>query len=359
MMKKIRIGTRMVGNGEPCFISFEPSATYRNLEEAKIMIKSAALAGADGIKFQTFFPSDSERILGKKDLKVDFSTPTGKKQESMLDAIKRRELTKDEWKELVNYSRELGITFISTPYFLDTVDFLAEIGADAIKVNKGDINNVLLVEKIARTGLPVLLDGREKFEDVERAIKICEENNNKQIIIMHCPSGYPAESAGVHLNAIKEIQKKYDYPVGFADHSLGDIMNYAAVALGVNILEKTLTLDKTREQSEHYMSLEPKEIGSFIQNIRSIEEAMGDPNILKSSRVSEDVRRSFVTTRFIKKGELITLESVDFKRPGNAGISCSEGFSIINKKAVTNIPAGTFLKWEMLEGNQKLDQVQK
>jgi N,N'-diacetyllegionaminate synthase len=273
-MIKVKIGNKLVGNGEPCFIAFEQSSTYRNIEEAKTMIKFAALAGADAIKFQTFIPNDSERILGKKDLKVDFSTPTGKKQELMLDAIKRRELTKSEWKELVAYTKELGITFISTPYFLDTVDFLVEIRVHAIKINKGDTNNVLLAEKIAKAGLPVIIDGREKFEDVENTIRICEESGNHQIIIMHCPSGYPAESAGVHLNAIKEIQRKYDYPVGFADHSLGDIMNYAAVAIGVNMLEKTITLDKTREESEHYMSLEPEELKPFIQNVRAIEEAL-------------------------------------------------------------------------------------
>lgn len=348
-MVKIKIGRKLVGKGEPCFIAFEQSSTYRNIEEAKTMIQFAALAGADAIKFQTFIPNDSERILGKRDLKIDFSTPTGKKQELMFDAIKRRELSKSEWKELVAYTKELGIAFISTPYFLDTVDFLVEIGVHAIKISKGDINNVLLVEKIGKAGLPVIIDGRERFEDVENAIRICEEGGNHQIIIMHCPSGYPTESSGVHLNAIKEIQRKYDYPVGFADHSLGDIMNYAAVAIGVNMLEKTITLDKTREESEHYMSLEPKDLKPFIQNVRIIEEALGSPDILKSSRVSEDVRRSFVAARDLRKGELITADSLDFKRPGNAGISCSEGHSIINKKVIRDIPRDTFLQWEMLE----------
>lgn len=348
-MKKILIGNKKIGNGEPCLISLETSATYTDLDSAKMMTKAAALAGADAIKFQTILPGDSDRMLGKKDLKVDFSTPTGKKQELMHDAIKRRELSKNEWTELVKYAKDLNLLFISTPYFLDTVDFLVEIGADAIKVSKGDINNVFLIEKIARTKLPVILDGREKFEDVDKAIKICEINKNDQIIIMHCPSGYPAEYAGVHLRAIKAIQDKYDYPVGFADHSLGGIMNYAAVSLGVNMIEKTITPDKTTEYSEHYMSLEPDELKPFIQNIRAIELAMGDPNILRSSRVSEDLRRSFVSKYDIKKGERITISMLEFERPGNAGISCSDGYKILEKTAAEDIPKGKFLQWNMLE----------
>ena len=206
-----------------------------------------------------------------------------------------------------------------------------------------------MIEKIAKTGLPVILDGREKFEDIEKAIKICENNGNQKIVIMHCPSGYPAENAGIHLRAIPAIQEKYDYPVGFADHSPGDVMNYAAVALGINMLEKTITTDKKIEHVEHFMSLELEELGNFVKNVRNIEEAMGDSNIIKTSRVSEDARRSFVAKNQIKKGETIRPEVLDFKRPGNMGISVSKGFEILNKKAKVDISEGTVLQWDMLE----------
>jgi len=348
-LKEVRIGNKIIGDGHPCLISFETSATYSNKEEAMTMIKAASLAGADAIKFQTLFPGDAERILGKKDLEVEFTTPTGKKKELMYEAIKRRELSRDDWKELFQYSKELGLLFISSPYFLETVEFLSNIKIDAIKVSKGDVNNVFLIEKISKTKLPVILDGREKFEDVERAIKILEYNGNDKIIIMHCPSGYPTEHSGVHLRAIRTIKEKYDYPVGFADHSLGGIMNFAAIALGTNIIEKTITPNKTTELSEHFMSLEPNELKPFIENIRSVEQAMGNPDILKSSRISENVRRSLVTKNNIKKGQKITLENLDFQRPGNMGISCSEGYEVLNKKAITDIPKETFLKWDMLE----------
>jgi len=346
---KFKIGNKSVGKGEPCLISFEPSATFTSFKDAKEMIKASALAGADAVKFQTFIPGESDRMMGKKDITVDFTTPTGKKQELIYEVLKRRELTKDEWKELVTYAKDLNILFITAAYFPETIDFLCEINVDAIKVSKGDINNVLLIDQIAKTQLPVILDGREKFEDVENAIKICKENNNEQIIIMHCPSGYPTENAGVHLNAIKAIQEKYPYPVGFADHSPGDVMNYAAVAMGVSMLEKTITTDKTIEHVEHFMSLELDELKDLVQNVRAIEEAMGTADILKKSRVQENVRRSLVAKKNIKQGDMITKELLDFQRPGDAGISCSEGFKALNKKATKDIPTGTFLQWEMLE----------
>jgi len=348
-MKKVQIGNKWIGDTKPCLIVLEPGSTFSNVSEAKKLTKGVEKSNADAIKFQTLLPGDAERMMEKKDITIDFKTPSGKKKELVLDALKRKELTKEEWRELVNYTKKTGLLFITAPYFPETVDFLVELGVDAIKVSKGDINNVLLIEQIAKTGLPVILDGREKFDDVERAIKICEDHRNRQIVIMHCPSGYPAENAGVHLNAITAIQEKYDYPVGFADHSPGDVMNYAAVGLGVNMLEKTITIDKKIEQVEHFMSLELEELSNFVKNVRSVEEAMGDANIIMTSRVSEDNRRCFVVKNHIKKGEKISREFLEFKRPGNIGISVSNGFEILNKKAKMDISEGTILQWDMLE----------
>ena len=346
-MKTVRVGNKSIGDGSPCCISFEPSAAYSDFDGAKTMIKVTALAGADAIKFQTFLPGDAKRLMAK-DSMVEFTTPSGKKEESIYEALKKRELTEDEWKELINYSKDLGLLFITTPVFIETVDFLADAKADILKVSKGDVDNTLFIDYMAKSGLPIIVDGREKFESVDIAIKICEKNQNENIIVLHCPSGYPAENAGVHLNTLKSIKEKYNYPIGFADHSPGGIMNYAAVSLGAKMLEKTISPDKSIEHVEHFMSLEPTELKKFVENVRAIEEAMGDPNVFLTSRVSPDLRRGIVAKRDIKKGEKISLESLDFQRPSTMGISCSEGFNVISKKALTDIPKDTFLKWEML-----------
>jgi N,N'-diacetyllegionaminate synthase len=347
------IGNKNV-NENPCIISFEIGATYSSFEEAKEMIKASANAGADAVKFQTFTPGDAERMLGSKDLKVDFTTSVGKKTELIINVLKKRELPKESWKILVDYAHELGLLFISTPEnYPDSINFLVELGIDAIKITKGDINNVILIEQAAQSKLPVILDAREKISDVGIAIKICEQNANYNIMIMHCPSGYPAETSGIHLNAIKTIQQKFKYPVGYADHSEGSTINFASLALGVKMIEKTITFDKTIEEVEYLMSLNLDELKSFVTNIRMVESALGNSDILNTSRVEESNRRSIVVRKEIKKGQKITRDYIDFKRPGNIGISCSDGFTILDKIAVTNIPVGTFLQWNMLEKSLK------
>ena len=313
------------------------------------MLRIAAREGADAIKFQTFLPGDSDRMMGNKNIMVEFGTKSGKRKEKVYDALKRRELTKSEWIKLVKYAKSLKILFITAPYFPETVDFLVDAGVDAIKVSKGDVNNVLLVEKIAKTRLPVILDAREKISDVEVDVKICQKHNNNNIIIMHCPSGYPAEDSGIHLRVLQKIRKEFDYPVGFSDHSTGDVMNYAAVALGCNMLEKTITTDRNIKHVEHFMSLETNKIRNFISNIRSVEHAMGTDAILNKSRVEENARRSFVAKRKLNQGEKIRLDMLDYKRPGNAGISVSQGFRVLNKKLKRDVAQGDFLKWEMFE----------
>lgn len=349
-MKTVQIGNKTLGDGNPCFISLEPSAAYTDFMTAENLLRGIAGAGADAVKFQTFLPGDAERMMGqRKDILVEFGTATGQKEESVYEALSRRELSKEQWQELTDKAHQVGLLFITAPYFFETVNFLVESGVDAIKVSKGDVNNVLLIEAIAKTKLPVIIDGREKFEDVKKAIEICEKAGNSQIVVMHCPGGYPAPDHTVHLRAIPAIKEMTGYPVGFSDHSFGDIMNYAAVALGVNMLEKTVTLDKTTEHVEHYMSLEPQELKGFIKNIRVIEQAMGNPEILQSSRVNDLGRRSFVAKTDIKAGETVELLMVDFRRPGNEGISVAEGYSVLGKKAKQDIKAGTFLQWEMLQ----------
>lgn len=345
----IKIGNRIIGKNNPCFISLEPSATYTNIHEAITMIKIISKSKADAVKFQTFLPGDAEKIMGHKDITVDFVTEKGNKKEFVLNALKRRELSKDEWIKIIKFSKKLGLNFITAPYFFETVDFLKKVGVDAFKVSKGDINNVLLIEKMAKTKIPIILDAREKFHDVDIAIKICEENKNNKIIIMHCPSGYPSKYEGIHLNAIKKIQKKYDYPVAFADHSPGDIMNYAAVTLGVSMLEKTITLNKKIQKVEHYMSLQNEEVESFVRNIRNLEKAMGNSDILDISRVEESSRRTLTAKVDIKKDVKITKKMLDFRRPGNLGISCADGFKILGKKSKKDIPIGSFLTWRMFK----------
>jgi sialic acid synthase SpsE len=339
-MKCARIGDKIVGDGYPCFISMEPGATHTGLESAKALAKAASDGGGDAVKFQTI---DTDEIMSSEEIMIEYTTVGEKKKESVYDALKRRELSFDEWRALKSYCDELGLLFISTPSGPGTIDLLAEMKVAAIKVAKADVNNRYLIKLIAEKGLPVIMDAREKFEDVAVGIDICEKAGIEDIIIMHCPSGYPAEHAGIHLRAIPHIKSIFDYPVAYSDHSIGDCMNYAALGFGVNFIEKTITLDRSTDAVEHYMSLEPQEISNFIETIRDIEKAFGNPRIIFNSRVNVLHRRSIMTATKVKKGQTFTLESLAFKRPGTH-ISVELYEEIIGKKATRDLEAGVFLE---------------
>jgi N,N'-diacetyllegionaminate synthase len=344
-MRAVKIGNRLVGEGQPVFISFEAGATHAGLDSAKLLCRAAKDAGADAVKFQTVRAND---LLMTRETQIEFETAKGKQIESVYGALERRELTFDDWRRLKDYCDSLDLAFISTPSGPETVDLLADIGAAAIKVSKSDINHRVLIDYMARKGVPLILDGRERFEDVEQAARICEGNGLREIVIMHCPSGYPAQHAGIHLKAIRHIKDIFGYPVGYSDHSVGTAMNFAAIALGADFIEKTITTDKHTQAVEHYMSLEPHELKQFVADVRAVESALGDPRIIFSSRVKAEHRRSVLTRRAIKQGEVIQLTDLDFKRPGTQ-IPADRYEDIVGHKAARDLPAGEFFKFSDLE----------
>jgi N,N'-diacetyllegionaminate synthase len=338
-MRTVKIGGKLVGDGHPVFISLEAGATHSGLENAKVLCKAASDAGADAVKFQTVRAED---LMVRDDTQIEYENAKGKRSESVQKALKRRELSFDDWRRLKEFCDSLKLAFISTPSGPETVDLLADMGAAAIKVSKSDINHRVLVDYMARKGLPIILDGRERFEDVETAARICEGHGLRDIIIMHCPSGYPAQHAGIHLNAIRHIKEIFQYPVGYSDHSTGTAMNFAAIALGANFLEKTITMDRNTDAVEHFMSLEPHEIKPFIQEVRAVEAALGDPRIIFNSRVKAEHRRSIQARRKLPSGHKITLDDLDFRRPGTH-ISADQFETTVGRLTAREISAGAFL----------------
>jgi sialic acid synthase SpsE len=321
------------------FISFEAGATHTGLNAAKTLCKAAKDAGGDAVKFQTVRAED---LMVCDDTQIEFETAKGRRSESVHKALKRRELSFDDWRRLKEYCDSLKLAFISTPSGPETVDLLADMGAAAIKVSKSDINHRVLIDYMARKGLPIILDGRERFEDVEAAARICEGHGLSDIVIMHCPSGYPAQHAGIHLKAIRHIRDIFDYPVGYSDHSVGTVMNFAAIALGANLIEKTITADRNTDAVEHFMSLEPQELKQFVTDIRAVEAAMGDPRIIFNSRVKAEHRRSVQARRKLAAGHKIVLDDLDFRRPGTH-IPADRYEEIVGRPTAREVSAGAFL----------------
>ena len=250
------------------------------MESAKQLAKLTKDSGADAIKFQIL---DSERLMADKSQIFSYNYLVDKEtfrvetyEETLFEILKRREMTKDEWSELKQYCDELDLPFFATIAFEDEIEFVKEIGCESIKIASADVNYFELIRKAAKTGLSIQLDtGNSTIGEVEKAVEIVKVTGNQKLIVHHCPTGYPANLSAVNLNIIKSLKTLFDFPIAFSDHSPGYDMDIAAVCLGADLLEKTITLDKTQKSVEHIMSLEKKEFNDFVKKISKIKQALG------------------------------------------------------------------------------------
>jgi N,N'-diacetyllegionaminate synthase len=350
-----KIGSRLIGDGQPCFITFEAGPTHDGLQTARMLVKAAAEAGADAVKFQIL---DPERLVADRkqlfsyEILTDRRTGARKeKSEPLYDILKRRSLSRPEWNELKSFSDSLGLAFFATVGFESEVDFLAELGCDSIKIASGDVNHYPLIEYAARTGISLQLDtGNSTLGEIEAAIDVITRTGNDRIIIHHCPSGYPARREGINLRVIQTLKAMFPYPAAFSDHTPGWDMDIAALCLGANMVEKTITLDRTTPSVEHIMSIEGEDIARFVTAIRDVEAAFGSPRRIMHDaeiRKRDLVRRSIFFKRAMRAGETLTLADLDFRRPGT-GIPPSEAGRVIGRKLSVDKPGGQMVRYEDL-----------
>jgi len=338
----ISIGGKEVGAGEPCFIVLEAGPTIYDFESGKKLCRAAADSGADAIKFQIM---DVDRLMGERDVEFTYGTADGPVTEKLYTILKRREMPLQDWKKLKQYCDELGILFFATALFPEEIDFLAKIDACAVKVAAADINHTYLIEHAAKSGLPVILDARGSLAELDRAVQACGDTH---IMIMHCPPGYPCKDEEVNLSVLKFLKDRYKCPIGFSDHSINALMDYACLGYGADCIEKTITLDKKTRSAEHYMSLEPAELTEFVANIRKIESAVGAPDKVFTNNPALAGRRSLAAMSNMKKGQPIAISDIDFKRPGTH-IPADKYWDIVGKVLSVDVEKGTFFEEDMLE----------
>lgn len=341
--RAISIGGQTVGTGHRCFIVFEAGPTVFDLESGKKLCSAAAEAGADAIKFQIM---DVDRLMGDRTVKFTYGTENKNKTELLYDILKRRELKARDWKELKSYCDSLNLRFFATAMFPREIDLLKDMGACAVKIAAADINHLYLIEYAARSGLPVILDARGSLDEINAAVSACRNARNHQIMIMHCPPGYPAEDNDVGLSVLGFLKKRFQCPIGYSDHSTDALMDYASIGFGADCIEKTITLNRKIMSAEHYMSLEPHELRSFVENIRRIEKAIGRPKDAFGLAPSLAARRSLAAKAHLKKGHRLAIEDMDFKRPGY-GISAEKYTQYIGKVLRIDIEKDAFFSEDM------------
>lgn len=344
----VNVGSKLVGSGQPVFIVLEAGPTHSGLDSACALVDVAANAGADAIKFQTL---DADALVPDRDLLFEYgwlkNRETGEIEmvsESLWKILKRRELSSDEWRELIGYCKSKNVCFFSTATTIEELDFLAELNCDMIKICSGDLTYHHFLRESAKYDWAVQIDtGGSTLAEVEQAIDVIEKSGCKKIIINHCPSGYPAHLESINLRVVETLQHIYsDYPIAFSDHSTGWDMDVAAVALGANLVEKTITLDRTLRSPEHVMSLEPQDVVAFVQTIRDVEVALGSPRRTMGEEEREKrliTRRSLHAARGLSVGHILEQEDLAYCRPGD-GIPANLDTKVLGKKVVKAVAKG-------------------
>ncbi|OFZ16604.1 MAG: N-acetylneuraminate synthase [Bdellovibrionales bacterium GWA2_49_15] len=294
-----------------------------DLKLAKKLVDVAVDAKADAVKFQTF---KTEKIVTKSASKAAYQNANEKQSSTQFEMLKKLELSHPDHHELFAYCEKRQIQFLSTPFDLESADFLCKLGVPIFKIPSGEITNLPLLKKIAGFKKSVILSsGMSTLDDIQNALEVLRKYgcSKEDISVLHCCTEYPTPFNAVNLNAMQTIREKFNVKVGYSDHTRGTSIPIAAVALGAQIIEKHFTLDKNLAGPDHLASLDPAELRYMVQEIRNIELALGDGLKLPAEvelKNMQVVRKSIVAAKKIKKGEIFSEENLTVKRPGT-GIS--------------------------------------
>ena len=303
-------------------------------ENALKLVDKAVEAGADCVKFQTFI---TENVISKFAEKAEYQKENTNAEETQFEMVKKLELSFDEFRKIKEYCDEKKILFLSTPFDLDSIEFLQSIDVPFWKIPSGEITNLPYLIKIAKTGKDVIMStGMCQMEEIKETLEILKENGAGKVTLLHCNTEYPTPFCDVNLNAMKTIKEECHLEVGYSDHTIGIEVPIAAVAMGACVIEKHFTLDKNMEGPDHKASLEPEELKEMVTVIRNIERAMGNGKKCPSESEQKNIiiaRKSIVANCDIKKGEILTEDKLYIKRPGN-GISPMKWYEVIGKEAI-------------------------
>ncbi|MDC0931515.1 N-acetylneuraminate synthase [Methylophilaceae bacterium] len=341
-----------------CYIIAEAGVNHNGSEEIAIkLIQAAAESGADAVKFQTF---KAENLVSKESKTAEYQKlQTGEDKQYFM--LKKLEISEELHIKLMNQCKKSGIEFLSTPFDIESAKFLLDLGMRKIKVPSGELTNIPYIIELAKFDIPMIIStGMSNLDEIKntlieiknlRKVKKFKRPLCEMITILHCTSNYPAKNKDINLRAMKTIEKEFNVPVGYSDHTEGLFVSVNAVAMGATIIEKHFTLNKDMSGPDHKASLEPEELKEMISQIRRIEECLGSE--IKSPTENEMpirslMRRSVVLTCDKKANEVLKLEDLELLRPGH-GIAPVDMKKVVGKKLLVDCKIGTTLKWNDLK----------
>lgn len=304
---------------------------------AEKMIKEAARAGAQAVKFQTFLPESMNSVYTASLLKYGIE----KEQNTFLyDFFSRLTLGKEEYAGLKELADSLGIVFFSTPFDIESVEMLEEIGVELYKVASSEVTNHILLRRIAETKKSVIMStGISTGEEIEMAVDLLKTAGTPDIVLMHCVSLYPVPRESINLGRVLSLREKFGLETGFSDHSGDNKALELAAALGARIFERHFTLSKEHECPDKNVSFDSEEFKNMIKSVEDVDKIMGNSSIIFNPHekdVAKMARRSLYAKRFIPEGKIIETDDVIPKRPG-VGMPVYTLEKILGKKSNRDI----------------------
>jgi len=360
-MKTIKIGNRLVGDGQPCYIISEIGSNFdASLERAKFLAKLAKDLGADSYKIQNFLAPKIVSNEGFKNLQIAFQAAWDK---PVVEVYRAAEFPREWIKDVYDYCKEINIDFCSAPYDTDAVDELERLGVTCHKIGSGEIDNLEFLTYVAKTRKPILIStGSSTMEEIATAIKTIRDAGNDQIVVLQCVTNYPSPIADSNIKAMQMFRSTFDVLVGYSDHTIGtagkgdDPLNgstvpLGAVALGACIIEKHFTDDRTRKGPDHPFAMDPQNFKQMVDGIRALEKALGDgeKRLMPSEKETVVIqRRGIYASRDIAEGAAISREDFVYLRPA-VGLLPPRGKELVGKSVKRAIKAGEPIKQDDIQ----------
>ena len=317
-----------------------------NYDLAARMVEKAAEAGADAVKFQTFVPENMNSVYTSSLTKYGMEK---EKSNSEADFFRRFLLKKDEYIKLKSLAESRNMTFFSSPFDSESVDFLEKLNVEIYKIASSEVTNHILLKRVAKTKKCVIMStGISTEDEISLAVDLLKKEGSPDIVLLHCVSLYPLPPENVNLNRIVSLRNRFNLEVGFSDHSKDSMTSELAAILGARVFEKHFTLSRDYDCPDKDVSFDPGEFKKMAERVKFAGKIIGDGHISfgpDEKEVAKMARRSLYASRFIPEGKILDLDDVIPKRPG-IGIPVYKFKSLMGKKSNRNIEKDFLLRDE-------------
>ena len=345
--KNLKIGDTFIGDGFPAYIIAEAGLNHNGSKDLAFRLVNAAVeSGCNAVKFQTYLPNSrvSSKIKGAL-----YAEQSVGQEEGMDQMFSRLSMSFSDQREVFDYARNRGLEVFSTPFDIESVDFLESFGVNIYKIASMDLVNLPLIKCVAKTMKPVLIStGMSTLGQIEEAVNTVLDCGNPNLMLLHCNSSYPATPEEMNLKAIETLKRCFNLPVGLSDHTFGLFVSQTALALGANIIERHFTLDRTMEGPDHILSSEPEEFTKLVQFSKLIPKMLGDgvKRVQPNEFATMDIQRKCLYAKNdIEAGTAISEDMLTVKGPGG-GLLPKYKDIIIGRKAKQTIFSDYPITWE-------------